>query len=133
MLTLKDQCRRDRAAAALHHAAHHGPSSAGAGASAAVADGLAFSRSPNGARTAADDLQVLQIRQLAGMFAPPVAVYSAPVGERSCNERVCVSVCLSVRDHVFGTTRPIFTNFLCMLPMVVALFSRHVTSSRFCG
>jgi len=78
MLTLKDQCRRDRAAAALHHAAHHGPSSAGAGASAAVADGLAFSRSPNGARNAADDLQVLQIRQLAGMFAPTVAVYSAP-------------------------------------------------------
>jgi len=33
---------------------------------------------------------------------------------------VHVSVCLSVRDHIFGTTRPIFTNFLCMLRMVVA-------------
>ena len=29
----------------------------------------------------------------------------------------CVSVCLSVRDHIFGTTRP---NFMCMLPMAVA-------------
>ena len=33
---------------------------------------------------------------------------------------VCVSVCLSVRDRIFGTTRPIFTKFLCMLPMTVA-------------
>jgi len=24
---------------------------------------------------------------------------------------VCVCVCLSVRDHISGTTRPIFTNF----------------------
>jgi len=30
-----------------------------------------------------------------------------------------VSVCLSVRDHVFGTARPIFTKFLCMLPIAV--------------
>jgi len=30
-----------------------------------------------------------------------------------CDERVCLSlcVCLSVRDHIFGTTCPIFTNF----------------------
>jgi len=40
---------------------------------------------------------------------------------------VCLSVCLSVcmyvclsRDHIFGTARPIYTNFLCMLPMAVA-------------
>ena len=33
---------------------------------------------------------------------------------------VCVYVCLSVRDHIFGTTRPIFTKFLCMLSMAVA-------------
>ena len=33
---------------------------------------------------------------------------------------VCVYVCLSVRDHVFGTTRPIFAKFLRMLPMAVA-------------
>jgi len=25
--------------------------------------------------------------------------------------RVCLSVCLRVRDHIFGTTRPIFTKF----------------------
>jgi len=24
---------------------------------------------------------------------------------------VCLCVCLSVRDHIFGTTRPIFTKF----------------------
>jgi len=59
MLTLKDQCRRDRAALQ----AHHGPSPGGSG---AAADGLTFNRSPNGSRTV-DDLQVLQIRQLAGM------------------------------------------------------------------
>ena len=39
--------------------------------------------------------------------------YSAPVrGAEYCDERVClsVSVCLSVRDRIFGTTRPIFAN-----------------------
>ena len=36
---------------------------------------------------------------------------------------VCLSVCLSVREHIFGTTCPIFTNFLCILPMVVHLLS----------
>ena len=45
--------------------------------------------------------------------------YSAPDrGAEYCDERVCV--CLSVRDHIFGDTRPIFTNFLCVLPMAVA-------------
>jgi len=34
--------------------------------------------------------------------------------------------CVSVRDHIFGTTRSIFAKFLCMLPMVVA----HKTASR---
>ena len=35
---------------------------------------------------------------------------------------VCLSlcVCLSVDDHIFGTTRAIFASFLCMLPMTVA-------------
>ena len=32
-------------------------------------------------------------------------------GAEYCDERVCLSVCLSVRDHIFGTTRPIFTKF----------------------
>ena len=31
-----------------------------------------------------------------------------------------VCVCLFVRDHIFGTTRPIFANFSCTLPMAVA-------------
>jgi len=28
-----------------------------------------------------------------------------------CDERVCLCVCLFVRDHIFGTTRPFFTKF----------------------
>ena len=69
MLTLKDQCRRDRAALQ----ARHGPSPGG---SEGVADRLTFNRSPNSGRTV-DDLQVLQIRQLAGMFhSKPFAVLS---------------------------------------------------------
>jgi len=60
MLALKDQCRRDRAALQ----AQHGPSPGGSG---AASDGLTFHRSPNGSRTV-DDLQVLQIRQLAGII-----------------------------------------------------------------
>ena len=49
--------------------------------------------------------------------------YSAPDrGAEYCDDRVCLSVCvcLSVREHISGTTRPIFTKFLCMLPMSVA-------------
>jgi len=34
-----------------------------------------------------------------------------------------VYMCVSVRDNIFGTTRPIFTKFLFMLPMAVARFS----------
>jgi len=33
---------------------------------------------------------------------------------------VGMSVCLSVREAISGTTRAIFTKFLCMLPMSVA-------------
>jgi len=61
MLTLKDQCRRDRAALQVHH----GPSPGGSG---TATDGVTFNRSPNGSRTV-DDLQVMQIRQLAGTFS----------------------------------------------------------------
>jgi len=32
--------------------------------------------------------------------------------EEYCDERVCVCVCVCVRDHIVGTTRPIFTNFM---------------------
>ena len=41
--------------------------------------------------------------------------YSTPDGEQSIVMSVsvclCVCVCLYVHDHIFGTTRPIFTNF----------------------
>jgi len=43
------------------------------------------------------------------------------------DERVCLSVCLSVRDHIFGTTRPTLAKFLCMLPMAVAFSGGVVT------
>jgi len=33
---------------------------------------------------------------------------------------VCMYVCLSVRDNTFETTRPIFTEFLCTLPLAEA-------------
>jgi len=49
---------------------------------------------------------------------------TSPVGAvtKYCDKYVCacVSVCLSVREHISGTTRAIFTKFLCMLPMVMA-------------
>ena len=39
--------------------------------------------------------------------------YSAPDrAAEYCDERVCLCVCLSVSDHIFGTTHPIFTKFL---------------------
>jgi len=37
---------------------------------------------------------------------------------------VSVCVCVSVHDHIFGTTRPIFTNFLCMLSMLPVAMAR---------
>ena len=33
---------------------------------------------------------------------------------------VWLSVCLSIRSHNSKTTRPIFTNFICMMPMAIA-------------
>ena len=45
--------------------------------------------------------------------------YSAG-GAGSRSIAMSASVCLSVRDRIFGTACPIFTNFLCTLPMVVA-------------
>ena len=40
--------------------------------------------------------------------------YSTPIGEQSIVMSVseCVSVCLSVHDHIFGIIRPIFSKFL---------------------
>jgi len=50
------------------------------------------------------------------IVTPPLIVERSTVMSVS----VCLSVCLSVRDHIFGTTRPIFTKFLRSLPMAVA-------------
>jgi len=36
-----------------------------------------------------------------------------------CNEYVCLCVCLSFHKYISGTTRVIFTNLLCTLPMSV--------------
>ena len=59
---------------------------------------------------------------------------------RSIVMSVCVRVCVrvSVREHISGTTRAIFTKFLCMLPMAVTRSSSgRVTKSQgegqFCG
>jgi len=42
------------------------------------------------------------------------------------SKSVCMCVCLSVREDISGTTRTVFTVFLCMLPMAVARsFVRH--------
>jgi len=57
-------------------------------------------------------------------------VTPAPMGERSIAMKVsvCLCMCLSVRDHVFGTTRPICTKFLRMLPMAVARSRRPLAA-----
>ena len=48
-----------------------------------------------------------EISGSTGIITPP------PIGERSIvlSVSVCLSVCVSVRDHISGITRPIFTNF----------------------
>ena len=57
-----------------------------------------------------------------------ISFYSAPDRGADCWDArvclsvcVCVSMCLSLRDHIFRTTHQIFIKFLCMLPMAVAL------------
>ena len=47
-----------------------------------------------------------------------VYVYCAPVGVQSIviNPSVCLSVCLSVREHISGTALPIVTNFFVHIP-----------------
>jgi len=48
-----------------------------------------------------------------------------------CDDRACLSVCLSVREHISGTTRPIFTKFQFMLTMSVARFSSGGVAIRY--
>ena len=47
---------------------------------------------------------------------------AADRGAEYCDERVCLSlpVCLSVRDHIFETTRPIFAKFLTRVTYAMA-------------
>jgi len=45
-------------------------------------------------------------------YDTPLPFYLAPDrGAEYCDERVCLFVRLSVRDHILAATRPIFTNF----------------------
>jgi len=75
-------------------------------------------RSPTQFQSAADHLlRVIYCKKPVGnqILTPP------PTGERSIV--MSVSVCLSVRDHIFGTTVRsyyIVTEFLRALPMAVA-------------
>ena len=52
-----------------------------------------------------------QLQGTCSVITPP------PIGERSIvmSVSVCLCVCLPVRDHIFGTTPPIFNKFMCML------------------
>jgi len=58
------------------------------------------------------------------IMSPASSSYSAPDrGVEYCDERVClcVSVCVCLSAIISSrTTRPIFTNFVCMLPRAVA-------------
>jgi len=62
----------------------------------------------------------LLVHTVYGRFLLYASVYNYSARDRGVeyyDERVCV--CLSVRDHIFGTTSPIFTKF-----------SMHVTCGR---
>ena len=51
-------------------------------------------------------------------FSACLYFYSAPIGQRGVLRWACLCLCLSVQDHIFGTTRPSL-NLLCMLPTTV--------------
>ena len=52
-------------------------------------------------------------------------------GAGYCDQFVCLSVCLSVREHTFGTAGPIFMNFLCRAPVAVARSSSGGVTIRY--
>jgi len=72
------------------------------------------------------DARDKHINKLIQLTTSTSAIFTLPlIGKCSIVTRVyvCLSVCVCmfvVRNHIFGTTSPIFTNFLCMLPMAVA-------------
>jgi len=47
-------------------------------------------------------------------------------GAEYCDDRVCLCVCLSVREHISGSTRPIFTNILHVTYVRGSGAKRHV-------
>jgi len=57
------------------------------------------------------------------------SMFTLPAGAVAeyCDECVCLRRCLSVHEDISGTTRAVFTNFLCMLPMSVARSSDMFT------
>ena len=59
---------------------------------------------------------------------------SPPVGRRSSvmAVSVCACICLSVREHISGTTRPIFTQFFCACCLRPSLLAPPFAPSR-CG
>jgi len=56
-------------------------------------------------------MTIFTIADFSFVVVEAAVVTFHPIGERSIvmSVSVCVCVCLSVRDHIFGTTRPIFT------------------------
>ena len=68
----------------------------------------------------ADGLTSFLVRGQTDRSRSVCLVNPSPIGEQSIVMSVSVCPCLSVCDHIFGTSRPIFTNFLCVLPMAVA-------------
>ena len=59
---------------------------------------------------------MLPLRKCSLLLILIAIITSLPVGEGNCCDD---HVCLSVREHISGTTRPIFTKFLCVLPISV--------------
>jgi len=57
-----------------------------------------------------------------------VGVQSIVINPSVCQ---CVSVSQSVREHISGTARLIFTTFLCRSPVTVARFSSSGVALRF--
>ena len=55
-------------------------------------------------------------------FGMYLSLYAGPVGERSISisSSVCQCVCLTAREHIYGTAGPIFTKVLCRSPVAVA-------------